>query len=899
MSLQNEPGSVRYTASLTDGWRVLRCAQPQTPPCVCGTAGPQAESYDDSAWQTVCLPHDLTAAEPPAPQNDPQNGYLPRLGVWYRRWFRLDRALEGRRIRLRFPDVSGQSRVYVNGCLQAVNYGSHAPFDVDITELARFGPQPNLIAVWSDNFEPEFQWYSGTGILQPVLLCASERVCIDGGSLRLRTVRGDKDLWQIEVSAGVTEPDEPELWIKAELFAPDGAGTACFRLEKTAGQHLRGSCGVRSPVLWQVGAGSLYALQLTLFRGQTALDTLQISAGFREAAFSPERGLVLNGRQMPLRGFCFHDDQGNYGAALPPEVYTHQLQQMLEMGANVYRVMGHGPSETLLEQCDRYGVLLIADLPRFDCGQIALEQTQALLRRVRNHPCAAAYLVNDRAEVGAQSLRTMERLRRLVQELDGDRPLCAELTRDLTADGAAAAAELLAAADAGQLDMLHRAFPEKPLLLSQTGAISDLLIQTQTDTPYAELAWEQLRMAEQRPFVCGTLARTGAEFRGETRNLTFFSDSASLSCVGTKKDGFYAYLAHWSERPVLHLCGHWSSRRPAEPVRVRAYTNLEQVRFYVNGQLRAQVRRGAQPWVDACLAYEPGELRAVGLRAQTEAAEDTLLTAGEPAALRLEPQCRTLPADGRSILTVEVTVVDAQGRRVPTGSQLFTAEASPLLRVRFSDNADPYCPMFPEPETSCLYQGRGIVVLQSGRQSGDALVTVRSPGLPEVSCGITLEPAQSLPELPAVDGLYLNGWFISHVWRQEPDIFQYTADTHYIFWQPDPEPRSGQQMEHPFYFRTGYVICCNEPDAPAFGDGQQCAIVFERLRGSAKILIRARTYTNVFTQEFYHEKTSPDEMPLRLPLPGVRGGDRLVIKVLIQSGCGATGALGPVRFEIE
>lgn len=891
----------RYAATLTEGWRYQRSSEPQTLPNRCSTIGPYAEAYEDSAWGTVSVPHDLTVAEMPMPQNEPQNGYLPRYNVWYRRWFHLDQDLEGKRIFLRFQSVSGQSRVYVNGRFRKANYGSHASFDVDITDLARFGPKPNLVAVYSDNLEAEFPWYSGCGILQDVLLIAANRVSFAEKSLHIQVMREQESDWRLDVCVDVTEPLEPNLWAEAVLLAEDGCVAASFRLETDpAVQSLHGTCLVSSPALWRVGAGKLYTLRLTLHCGEMVSDALETCVGFREAGFCADRGLLLNGEQTPVRGFCFHDDEGGLGTALTPEIYGRRLDCLLEMGANTYRVMGHGPAEALLEQCDRHGILVVAELPRFDCGEIAMEETAALVRSVRNHPCAVLYLVNDCGLAGTEGRRTAEKLRRVIHALDGTRPLCVELTRDYSAEGPGGAADMLGAADCVErLDSLHQTFPKHPVLVSQIGAISDLLIQPEIEKPYAELAWRQLHEAERRPFVCGTLARTGAEFRGESRNLTFFSDSAPLSCVGNPKDGFYAYRAHWSKEPVLHLCGHWSNRCQGEPTLVRVYTNLELVRFYLNGRLCAEARRADRPWVDVCLAYEPGELLAVGFLGDTAETKDWLDTAGEPAALQLMPQKQTLAADGKSLLKVDVMAVDGQGRRVPTSSQLFTAGCSSLLRVCFADNADPYCPMFPEAVTSCLYQGRGVIVLQSGRQSGDAVITASSPGLPEAACRIDLEPSPCIPNLPAADNPYLNGWFVTHVWDREPDIFQYTADTHYISWQPYPNMEYVQKKERPFYFRTGYVTYCNEPNAPVFPEGQQCALVFEQLCGKAKILVRARTYTNVFVKEYYQEKKTEDAMPLRLLLPGVTSGERLVVKVVLQSRNYDSGTLGPVRFEIR
>lgn len=227
------------------------------------------------------------------------------------------------------------------------------------------------------------------------------------------------------------------------------------------------------------------------------------------------------------------------------------------------------------------------------------------------------------------------------------------------------------------------------------------------------------------------------------------------------------------------------------------------------------------------------------------------------------------------------------------GSFLFAASVEGQAELVCCDNADPYCSAFPEKDTSCLYHGQGKIILRSKTDPGSILISVTSPELEGAQCTLhgTAAPNQLLP---AAQSPYINDWFVSHVWEEEPDIYQYTPDIHYICWQKYPSVWEESRM--PFYFRKGWVIFCMEPDMPQLGEGKEGGLVFESIRGQAKLLVSVRDYNNVVLQQFYAEKESGKAAPFSLPLPGVASGSRLIIKVVVRGDDFRSG-IGAVRFE--
>ena len=356
--------------------------------------GPHAMSFDDSAWDTISVPHDLTADAPLSALENNYNGYVKRPDVWFRRTFYVDEAMRGKRILLRFLGVTGVSSFYVNGCLMTVNHSAFCAVELDVSDLVRFGPAVNLVSLYSDNHRPEGWWYQGTGIFRRVYLVATENTVIDPMSVRLDTEE-DGDAWELRGRFGLLgrRGRTPGLRVQVRLF--DAAGTEAAACTVDPEQAQTFALRVENPALWSVGRGNLYRCSLTLLDDERTYDCLERNVGFRTIRFDREKGFFLNGKRTEIRGMCYHEDEGNLGWNIGPEVYENRIRQMLAMGANAYRCSHNAPAEELLDLCDRCGVLVMDETRRFDTGEIAMKELNFLVRRDRCHPCVILWSIGN------------------------------------------------------------------------------------------------------------------------------------------------------------------------------------------------------------------------------------------------------------------------------------------------------------------------------------------------------------------------------------------------------------------------------------------------------------------------------------------------------------------------
>lgn len=889
------------------GWKYTTLPQQELPYdsyALCKSGGqtnPAAVTYDDSAWEEICVPHDLTASAELGPFQNPYNGYIEPKNVWYRRTFLIGETECGKRIVLKFPGISGDCRVYLNGCLMGEYPASFCGFEIDISDVLRYGAEPNVLAVSCDNHRMQSWWYQGCGIYREVLLCITSAVSIEDDSIRIQT-RQNIEAWDVEGEFRIQNREYTSIPLRARLrlLGPDGAMleeqeiSGIWEHDAAWKFHMQ----VKSPELWEIGKGNLYTCKIHLEREEEELDCLETQFGFRSISFDAEKGFFLNGEHVEIRGMCFREDEGNLGCCIGKETYERRIRNLLEMGANAYRCVHNAPAQELLELCDRYGLLVVEENRRFDTGEAAVRELRRMVKRDRNHPCVILWSLGEEEpwQSDGRGYRIAKTLRAMIQELDGTRPVTMAMNGGFEEAGAAKAVDVLGINyNHKSYDRIREANPGVPLLATEIFSLGDVMDEAGDSCSGETKAAETFAELQKRRFFCGSFTRAGQESRGEHRNLSFFTDCCPIDCIGNRKDVFYRYQSMWREIPVLHICGGWMGKE-GETQKVVIYTNAECVKLYVNKILAAESAHIAANKVQFEIPYASGTLRAEGWMGDRMVVRDERETAGEAVSLKLAPDQTEIDADGRTTVSIQVTAEDENGTVLPLGSYLFEAETDGPGEILCCDNGDPYCSAFPDKNLSCLYHGRGKIVIRSTGEAGQIRVSVKSMGLKGDTCVIHAKPAE-IQYLPAIESPFVNDWFVSHVWEEEPDIYAYVEDMHYIRWQKYLEPAFQQTKDMPFYFRRGYVIYCNERDMPDIAEGQTASIVFESITGKAKILVSTRDYKNEIGKQFYLEKENAESQKVRLELPGVTSGERMIFKLIIHENGWRSGITGAVWLE--
>ena len=85
---------------------------------------------------------------------------------------------------------------------------------------------------------------------------------------------------------------------------------------------------VASPRLWSIATPNLYRIHTTVKSGGSVVDEYDTPIGIRRIAFDADRGFLLNGEQVKIKGVCIHHDEGSVGAAVPvaPSLWSQSPQ---------------------------------------------------------------------------------------------------------------------------------------------------------------------------------------------------------------------------------------------------------------------------------------------------------------------------------------------------------------------------------------------------------------------------------------------------------------------------------------------------------------------------------------------------------------------------------------------
>ena len=262
----------------------------------------------------------------------------------------------------------------------------------------------------------------------------------------------------------------------------------------------------------------------------------------------------------------------------------------------------------------------------------------------------------------------------------------------------------------------------------------------------ARNAWAAIA---KQPSFCGGFFWTGFDYRGEPTPYGWPSVSSyfgAMDLCGFPKTEFYIRQAMWiKDRPVLHLVPHWNwSGREGQPVRVMALTNYDTVELLLNGKSLGEKSVDKFEMVSWKVPYAPGKLEAIGKTNGRQMSRFTVETTGEPVALRLVPDRKTLTGDGNDAVPVTVEPVDKDGRPVPTANLSVEFEINGPGTIIGVGNGDPTSHE-PEKGNRCsLFNGLAQVILQSQKDgSGNVVLRARAEGLEPAETIISVEASLS------------------------------------------------------------------------------------------------------------------------------------------------------------
>ena len=789
MGTLSADAAVRDTISINQGWQFHR-----------GDVKNIAElKSTQSGDDVVNLPHDFLIGQDwvaPDASERPDNSDagsnvrsrlssrgFKEMGIgWYRYELTPKDEWKGKRIVLDFQGIMLVGDVYLNGQrIGGTDYG-YLGFDIDLSKLLKWG-QTNEIAVKADTQNPSnSRWFTGAGLYRDVnLIVTNKNLFFPRHPLFIRT-QGNKEVKikaeiinQQKVAKGQTAAKMP---VGVRILDADGKVVAeqkndiHFNAKWRDREYELPSISLENAKLWSPDSPYLYTAEVTLYDNEGNIaDQIKEPFGVRTIEIVPQKGLLVNGKKVLLKGYANHHTLGALGAAAYPRAIEKRLKLMKKFGMNHIRTSHNPYSEDFLKLCDKYGILVVDELydkwlTQYAGGRVEWESlwqkdVPEWVKRDRNHPSVVMWSLGNELQQYSNlpfndwGVTAYKLQKELLHRYDDTRLTTVAMHpryRNLETDSIPADLAIETEVNSYNYRYMYfpgdsKRYPEKTFYQSEASVAA-------MGPNFYEMDLDK---------VIG-LAYWGAiDYLGESMGwpIKGWNQGVFDLSLQPKPDAYFV-KSMFTDEPTVHigvieksggniqwnginvsagkLSENWN-REAGEQVSLYTYTNGDEVELFLNGKSLGVKKNSNDPKLRARIkwdniAYAPGTLVAVAKKNGKVVARHQIETTGEAVALKLVPDVETWHADGKDLMHVRIYAVDKKGRRV-----LNMKDAKAFDKLTFQVKGDANIVAVDNGNISSdelhigktqlektiqrnLFQGSALVILRAGDKPGKIELSV-------------------------------------------------------------------------------------------------------------------------------------------------------------------------------
>ena len=781
--------AVRDTISINQGWQFHR-----------GDVKNIAElKSTQSGDDVVNLPHDFLIGQDwvaPDASERPDNSDagsnvrsrlssrgFKEMGIgWYRYELTPKDEWKGKRIVLDFQGIMLVGDVYLNGKrIGGTDYG-YLGFDIDLSKLLKWG-QPNEIAVKADTQNPaNSRWFTGAGLYRDVnLIVTNKNLFFPRHPLFIRT-QGNKE---VKIKAEIINQQKmakgqsaAKMPVGVRILDADGKVVAeqkndiHFNAKWRDREYELPSISLENAKLWSPDSPYLYTAEVTLYDSEGNIaDQIKEPFGVRTIEIVPQKGLLVNGKKVLLKGYANHHTLGALGAAAYPRAIEKRLKLMKEFGMNHIRTSHNPYSEDFLKLCDKYGILVVDELydkwltqyagGRVDWESLWQKDIPEWVKRDRNHPSVVMWSLGNELQQYSNlpfndwGVTAYKLQKELLHRYDDTRLTTVAMHpryRNLETDSIPS--DLAVATEVNSYNYRYMYFPGDSKRYPEKTFY-------QSEASVAAMGPNFYEM--DRDKVIG-LAYWGAiDYLGESMGwpIKGWNQGVFDLSLQPKPDAYFV-KSMFTDEPTVHigvieksggniqwnginvsagkLSENWN-RESGEQVSLYTYTNGDEVELFLNGKSLGVKKNSTDPKLRARIkwdniTYAPGTLVAVAKKNGKVVARHQIETTGEAVALKLVPDMETWHADGKDLMHVRIYAVDKKGRRV-----LNVKDAKAFDKLTFTvkgdanivavDNGNITSDELHIGKTQLektiqrnLFQGSALVILRAGNKPGKIELSV-------------------------------------------------------------------------------------------------------------------------------------------------------------------------------
>lgn len=746
--------------------------------------------FDDQHWRHVDLPHDWSIEDLPEGEGlvgpfskETPGGISTGFTIggtgFYRKTFTTSAEDEGNIFSVYFDGVYMESDVWINGQHLGFHPNGYTPFYYELTDFLKSPGEENVLVVRAKNIGENSRWYSGSGIYRHVWLRVTDPVNIPVWGVFVKTVDVREGWAEVEAEVSVQNQGDStsRFVVQHEILETKGKTKYEYHGQIENEEEIltmKPQFDIENPELWSIDNPNLYTLRTEILRDGKVVDVDETKFGIRTLDFSPEKGFLLNGVPVILKGGCLHHDNGILGAATFDRAEQRRVELMKANGFNAIRTSHNPPSQQFLDACDRLGVLVMDEA--FDRWEVpkkpndyhrffsewSKKDIQSMVFRDRNHPSIFAWSYGNEIYERADSsgIRIARNLIAAIKEVDDTRPVTQAVCSFWNHPGDRPwsdhdpAFELMDVHSYNygweHYENDHQRFPERIIIGTETFPVE---------------AFVNDQMAQEKPYVIGDFVWTGMDYLGEAGIGQASLDSVQMAfpwfngycgdidLIGSKKpqsfyrdvvwgrsqlemaveqpapEGHEWVLSKWGWRNELRSW-NWSGFEN-HPLDVYVYSQAEKVILELNGDIVAEefANDSSKYVFHFKVPYQAGRLTAVAYNENQELERKSIQTSGKAKQIQLKTERESITMNRNDLAYVEVNITDENGLLVMDDDQIIRFSVEGDAKLIAVGNGNPTEMKSFQADSCRTFQGKCIAIVRPLGREGYLNFTAKSKSL--------------------------------------------------------------------------------------------------------------------------------------------------------------------------
>jgi len=345
-------------------------------------------------------------------------------------------------ITLQFDGVYSYARVWINGNYVSDHSGGFTRWECDITSYVKPGETAMLTVEVTDKAD-EISYASGYakhqigGILRSVRLLAFP--VNYPKNITIKTDLDENFQHASLILSGKTTNLSDNSKITLELFDNNNKK---IKLENASValnsvQAFQIINHINNPQKWDAEHPNLYSFRISFSENGRLLWQKVYKTGFREITINGNK-LLVNGREVKLRGACRHDIHPLLGRVSTPEYERKDVILAKEANMNFIRTSHYPPTENFLQLCDEYGLYVEDETAVCFVGSHRMEeyypgasesdpnfmkyyltQLEEMVTNHKNHPSIIMWSIGNENSFGTNFKKSYD----WIKENDDTRPV--------------------------------------------------------------------------------------------------------------------------------------------------------------------------------------------------------------------------------------------------------------------------------------------------------------------------------------------------------------------------------------------------------------------------------------------------------------------------------------------